>query len=106
MGHGHVVNEGSSRYFRNSPSTRRPTSLVPVPDHSSAEPKALATLANQVCSGLNKTQTYEDLFTALDSVLESAQDSQSDPLIVLCGSLYLIGYLFQHGNFAEQTILN
>ncbi|MGL5939499.1 MAG: bifunctional folylpolyglutamate synthase/dihydrofolate synthase [Waterburya sp.] len=69
--------------------------LVPVPDHSSAEPKELATLAKQVCPRLSKCETYDNLFTALDIALESVEKSTDDKLVVLCGSLYLIGYFFQ-----------
>lgn len=69
--------------------------LVPVPDHSSAEPKELATLAKQVCPRLSKCETYNNLFTALNVALDSAANSTDDKLVVLCGSLYLIGYFFQ-----------
>jgi dihydrofolate synthase / folylpolyglutamate synthase len=69
--------------------------LVPVPDHSSANPEALVTVARQVCPRLDKCETYEDIFTALDKVYSQ---SETDSLIILCGSLYLIGHLFQHSN--------
>ncbi len=69
--------------------------LVPVPDHSSAEPKELATLAKQVCPRLSRCETYDNLFAALDIALESVEKSTDDKLVVLCGSLYLIGYFFQ-----------
>lgn len=68
--------------------------LVPVPDHSTAEPQELANIAGQVCPQLSQCQTYADVFTALDVVKRNRQDSKS--LVVLCGSLYLIGYFFKN----------
>lgn len=70
--------------------------LVPVPDHSSAEPKELASLAQQVCPRLSKCEIYPDVFTALDTVMDLVQDDETEKLIVLCGSLYLIGHLFNN----------
>ena len=61
--------------------------LVPVPDHSSAEPEELAKLALSLCPTLSHCQTYPDLLTALDAAI-------GENLTVLCGSLYLIGYFF------------
>ncbi|MGV2831512.1 bifunctional folylpolyglutamate synthase/dihydrofolate synthase [Myxosarcina sp. GI1(2024)] len=66
--------------------------LVPVPDHSSALPKDLADLAREVCPQLNKCQTYDGLFIALDAVWEH---NRREPLVVLCGSLYLVGYFLK-----------
>ena len=66
--------------------------LVPVPDHSTADPEELANLAQQVCPQLSKLQTYTDVLVALETVWKNNQDSQS--LVILCGSLYLIGYFF------------
>ena len=65
--------------------------LVPVPDHSSAEPEALATLAQTSCPNLKRCQTFPDLFNALHSAI----DSTNSDLIVLCGSLYLVGYFLR-----------
>lgn len=62
-------------------------SLVPVPDHSSADPKTLAAIAQEICPGLAPCQFYPDLIPALDAAMESPP-----PLTVLCGSLYLVGY--------------
>ena len=72
--------------------------LVPVPDHSSAEPKKLAAIARQVCPRLTYEATHPDVFEALDEVVNKLQDSTTEKLIVLCGSLYLIGYLFQNSD--------
>ncbi|BAZ45173.1 folylpolyglutamate synthase [Chondrocystis sp. NIES-4102] len=66
--------------------------LVPVPGHSTADPQELATLAQEVCPLLSKCQTYDDIFMALDSTLASSESKT----VVLCGSLYLIGYFFQN----------
>lgn len=67
--------------------------LVPVPDHSTAEPEALAKLAKQICPDLAQVQTFPDLFPALDAAEPERQ-------IVLCGSLYLVGY-FLRKTFVE-----
>jgi dihydrofolate synthase/folylpolyglutamate synthase len=66
--------------------------LVPVPDHKSAEPEYLATLAHQVCPELESIQIFPDLFPALEMAV--AKNSEPERLIVLCGSLYLVGYFF------------
>lgn len=64
--------------------------LVPVPDHSSADPQALATLAQNICPKLSICNVHTDL----DSALEAAF-APPEPLVVLCGSLYLIGNFFK-----------
>ncbi|UKO98024.1 bifunctional folylpolyglutamate synthase/dihydrofolate synthase [Nostoc sp. UHCC 0870] len=61
--------------------------LVPVPDNSSANPIELAKLANDICPDLQDCQIYPDLISSL-TIAVSATDS----LVVLCGSLYLIGH--------------
>lgn len=66
--------------------------LVPVPDHSSADPVVLAKLA-QECP-LAACHTYTDLFAGLEAAV-------SRDLTVLCGSLYLVGYFLQTLNKAE-----
>jgi len=78
--------------------------LVPVPEHSTAQPEELAIIAKGVCPRLQKCQTHQDVFTALDIAMKSASQTdgekpdKSTRLTVLCGSLYLIGHLFQHGD--------
>ena len=62
--------------------------LVPVPDHSSATLLDLAALAQTICPNLATCQTHEDLFSALKTV-------QSDRPVILCGSLYLVGYFLK-----------
>ena len=68
--------------------------LVPVPDHSSADPNTLATLAASICPELADCHTYPDLFTGLEAATSNIAEA-SDRLIVLCGSLYLVGYFLQ-----------
>jgi dihydrofolate synthase/folylpolyglutamate synthase len=63
--------------------------LVPVPDHSSADPQHLADLAQHVCPNLAQVNCYPDLKQALEIAC-----SADHPLTVLCGSLYLLGYFF------------
>ncbi len=61
--------------------------LVPVPDHSSADPEQLALLAQKICPQLSECSTYLSVETALENAI-----AISDNLIVLCGSLYLVGH--------------
>jgi dihydrofolate synthase / folylpolyglutamate synthase len=63
--------------------------LVPVPDHSSANPADLAILAGEICPQIGLCETLPDLNLALDRAtsVKLPQDA-----IVLCGSLYLLGY--------------
>ena len=64
--------------------------LVPVPDHSSADPVVLAKLAQAVCPELAACHTYADLFSALEAAVGSPKN-----MTVLCGSLYLVGYFLR-----------
>jgi dihydrofolate synthase/folylpolyglutamate synthase len=63
--------------------------LVPVPDHSSADPQKLAVLAKSICPNLADCQTFSDLTTGLEAAINTSS------LLVLCGSLYLLGHFFQ-----------
>jgi len=63
--------------------------LVPVPDHSSANPQQLAILAKSICPNLADCQTFSDLTTGLEAAINTSS------LLVLCGSLYLLGHFFQ-----------
>lgn len=67
--------------------------LVPVPDHSSADPETLADLATRVCPRLSHCHTHDDVFTALDAVLQS--EIVPARTSILCGSLYLIGHFLK-----------
>jgi dihydrofolate synthase / folylpolyglutamate synthase len=69
--------------------------LVPVPDHSSAEPEELAALALHVCPQLNHCHIHQNVFTALDVAIASPSVQDSGGTTVLCGSLYLIGHFFK-----------
>ncbi len=71
--------------------------LVPVPDHSSADPDALAVLAQTICSELADCCTYPDLETGLEAATSNPTKTP-ERLIVLCGSLYLIGYFFKQNH--------
>ncbi|BDA72493.1 FolC bifunctional protein [Calothrix sp. PCC 7716] len=75
--------------------------IVPVPDPSSAKSEDLAQLASQIGS-LKSCQTYTDLKSALDAAFalpelnyfdfDNFTDKAAKDLVVLCGSLYLIGH--------------
>ena len=67
--------------------------LTPVPDHSSADTSELAKLAQNICPQLSYCQTYPDLLSALETAF-----SATDHLVILCGSLYLIGHFFVTAN--------
>lgn len=90
--------------------------LVSVPDHSTADPAALAALAKEVCPDLAHCQPYPDVLVALEaatlsnlpfnavphpSYIAKVQPPLETPLTVLCGSLYLIGHFFQTLNAAS-----
>jgi dihydrofolate synthase/folylpolyglutamate synthase len=66
--------------------------LVPVPDSNSADLEELAKLATSICPDLNFCHTYSDVLSTLDAAF-IATDNQ----VVLCGSLYLIGYFLANG---------
>ncbi|MBD2526265.1 folylpolyglutamate synthase/dihydrofolate synthase family protein [Nostoc sp. FACHB-133] len=73
--------------------------LVPIPVESwpgrtSADLDSLANLAYSICPKLSDRQIHPDLFTAL----EAAISTTTDDLIVLCGSLYLVGDFLQMGS--------
>lgn len=76
--------------------------LVPVPDHSSADPENLSALATQVCRNLGSCHTHSDVFTALN--LAMAAHINSARTTVLCGSLYLIGYLLRHHSIEHNSL--
>jgi dihydrofolate synthase/folylpolyglutamate synthase len=64
--------------------------LVPVPDHLTAAPANLQTLALDVCPDLAACHCHGDLFPALTAACD--EDSSR---VVFCGSLYLLGYFFR-----------
>ncbi|PZV23889.1 MAG: bifunctional folylpolyglutamate synthase/dihydrofolate synthase [Snowella sp.] len=70
-------------------------SLVPVPDHSSAEPTVLAGIAKGICPDLETLEIFPDLSIALDSAVTKCACGialEEERVIVLCGSLYLVGH--------------
>jgi dihydrofolate synthase/folylpolyglutamate synthase len=79
--------------------------LVPVPEHSSAAPAELASLARQVCPDLVNCHAYLNLEAGLRAAIQTniqakragISSAPTDDLTVLCGSLYLVGhFLKQH----------
>lgn len=73
--------------------------LLPVPDHSSANPEELKKIALQVCPNLQSCQIFSDFTSALNqATIDQANTNSEDNLVVLCGSLYLIGnFLKKYG---------
>lgn len=69
--------------------------LVPVPDHSSADPEALKAIAQTICPELADCRTYPNLESGLEAATSNTTET-SESLIVLCGSLYLVGYFLKH----------
>ena len=67
--------------------------LVPIPDDSTAAPEALASLAETICPKLSDCQTFSELFTALDTAIQTKNTPER--VVVLCGSLYLVGYFLE-----------
>jgi dihydrofolate synthase / folylpolyglutamate synthase len=65
--------------------------LVPVPNHSSADPGALADLARSVAVDLDLIATYPDEIAALNAAITEVNTHQP----VLCGSLYLLGHFLK-----------
>ncbi|HEY9667410.1 MAG TPA: cyanophycin synthetase, partial [Coleofasciculaceae cyanobacterium] len=65
--------------------------IVPVPDHSTANPEDLKAIAQSICPELADCRTYPNLETGLQAATSNATE-RSQRLIVLCGSLYLVGH--------------
>ncbi|MCV3215501.1 bifunctional folylpolyglutamate synthase/dihydrofolate synthase [Plectonema radiosum NIES-515] len=70
--------------------------LAPVPAHSSADTSELAKLAQKICPELSYCLTYPDLLSALETAFRA-----TDNLVILCGSLYLIGHFFATVNTSD-----
>ena len=66
--------------------------LVPVLEHSSADPLQLADMAQLVCPNLVSCTTAPTLKDGLTQLQEDV--IASAPLKVLCGSLYLVGEFY------------
>ncbi len=67
--------------------------LVPVPDHSTANPEELAKLAQEIFPQLPTPKIEQELFLALDKALKMVKNQQKT--VVICGSLYLLGYFLK-----------
>ncbi|WP_404789345.1 bifunctional folylpolyglutamate synthase/dihydrofolate synthase [Altericista sp. CCNU0014] len=67
--------------------------LVPVPGHSTAAPQELAELAQWVCPNLEGCDTALTLTEGLQIL--QRETIVSNPLNVLCGSLYLVGKFYE-----------
>ncbi|MDZ8107076.1 MAG: folylpolyglutamate synthase/dihydrofolate synthase family protein [Nostoc sp. DedQUE12a] len=65
-----------------------PIPVEPWPGRTSANLDELANLAYNVCPQLSDRQIHPDLSTALETATSTAT---KDDLIVVCGSLYLVG---------------
>ncbi|BAY74768.1 FolC bifunctional protein [Nostoc linckia NIES-25] len=72
-----------------------PISVEPWPGRTSANLDELANLAYNVCPQLSDRQIHPDLFTAVETATSTAT---KDDLIVVCGSLYLVGDFLQRWN--------
>ncbi|MEH1886308.1 bifunctional folylpolyglutamate synthase/dihydrofolate synthase [Nostoc sp.] len=75
--------------------------LVPIPVESwpgrtSADLQELANLAYSLCPKLSDRQIHPDLFTALEAVT-------TDDLIIVCGSLYLVGDFLSITNIIRKS---
>lgn len=74
--------------------------LVPVPEHEPVDIEQLAAIAQQVCPELALCQTYPDLFAGLETAIQKEKGAGEVPtpenLIVLSGSLYLLGDFYKH----------
>jgi dihydrofolate synthase / folylpolyglutamate synthase len=73
--------------------------LVPVPNHSSADPATLADLARSIRTDLRSIETFTDLTAGLTAAVAAANAHQP----VLCGSLYLLGYFLNHLKLKPKT---
>ena len=72
--------------------------LVPVPDHSTAKPDYLAILAKQICPQLTRIKPEKNIFSALE---KATNEQNSQQVIVIAGSLYLIGHFL--GNLRSDS---
>jgi dihydrofolate synthase / folylpolyglutamate synthase len=76
--------------------------LVPVPDHLTANPEELRAIAQTVCPQLADCRTGSDVIEGLTQVFT---ENPTDGLIVLCGSLYLIGHFFKIAKTDIQPVI-
>jgi dihydrofolate synthase / folylpolyglutamate synthase len=76
-----------------------PIPIEPWPGRTSANLQELANLAYTLCPELGDRQIHPDLFTALKA-------ATTDNLIVVCGSLYLVGDFLSNTNQPTNIIRN
>ncbi|MEH2124864.1 bifunctional folylpolyglutamate synthase/dihydrofolate synthase [Nostoc sp.] len=79
--------------------------LVPIPvepwaGRTSADLNYLSNLAYSLCAELRDRQIHPDLFTALEAATST---TTTDDLIVLCGSLYLVGEFLATTNIIRKS---
>jgi dihydrofolate synthase / folylpolyglutamate synthase len=74
--------------------------LVPVLGHSTAEPQELAEIAQWVCPNLERCDTALTLTEGLKILQQETVLSQ--PLNVLCGSLYLVGKFYEQQRDSQE----
>ncbi|CCH64823.1 Dihydrofolate synthase [Richelia intracellularis HM01] len=86
---GMLSNKDHFNIFRELLRTQDRLYLVPIPEHNSANPRELAQLATTICPGLESCYPHTDLLSVLDIAFNP---SNNDGLVILCGSLYLVGY--------------
>ena len=84
---GMISSKDHRQFFKNLLKEGDRLSLVPVPHNISPEPDDLVQLAASICPRLASIETYCDLKAAL------AHIDPENNLVVISGSLYLIGYL-------------
>ncbi|MEH2174589.1 bifunctional folylpolyglutamate synthase/dihydrofolate synthase [Nostoc sp.] len=77
-----------------------PISVEPWPGRTSADLDYLSNLAYSLCPELSDRQIHPDLFTALEAATSTAT---TDDLIVLCGSLYLVGDFLSTTNIIRKS---
>jgi len=66
--------------------------LVPVPSPDSATPHAVAAIAKEVCPGLSLISSRSD---AIGALTDASSRASPGSLLVLCGSLYLVGHFLR-----------
>ncbi len=72
-------------------------SLVPVPNNSTADLTYLGDLAQSICPELNQIDLYGDLMVALEKI------NPGERVVVLSGSLYLVGYFLAYADQFTQS---
>jgi dihydrofolate synthase / folylpolyglutamate synthase len=80
--------------------------IVPVPGHSAADLPELLATAKAQCPNLKSAMAFNDVKFALQAATIAAAHSatQSKDLVILCGSLYLLGHFFsQEAALSSQS---